>query len=278
MNRMSLERRAQVLRCLCEGNGILATVRMTGAAKNSIVKLLADVGSACLDYQDEHLNDLPCRRIQCDEIWSFCYAKAKNVPEDKQGQFGYGDVWTWTAIDADTKLIPCWTVGRRTLDDAKDFMLNLAARLRYRPQISTDGLGHYIPAIELAFAGEVDYAMIVKTFGDEGGKSQQERKYSPGEVSAVQKVRIHGNPVKADVSTSYVERQNLTMRMSMRRYTRLTNGHSKKVENHMHMTSLHFMFYNFARPHASLKGKTPAMAAGVSDHVWSMEEIAALSN
>jgi len=275
MNRLSNEKRARVLLSLCEGMSIRATVRMTGAAKNTIVKLLADVGDACLDYQDQAMHDLPCRLIQCDEIWSFCYAKAKNVPKAKRGQFGYGDVWTWVALDAETKLVPCWFVGRRDPDTAHEFMLGLASRLRNRVQLTTDGHAAYLAAVDEAFGGDIDYAMLVKMFGPGEGKTIAERKYSPGECNGTRKYRVQGRPDPRRVSTSFVERQNLTMRMCMRRFTRLTNAFSKKVENHMHALSLYYMFYNFVRVHKTL-GTTPALAAGVADHVWTLEEVAAM--
>ena len=274
MNRLNIKQRAQVLGALVEGNSIRATVRLTGIAKNTVVKLLADVGSACLDYQDKALRNLTCERIQCDEIWSFCYAKDKNVPKDKQGQFGYGDVWTWTAICADTKLVPCWLVGRRNTEAAKEFMLNLAGRLSHRVQLTTDGHKAYLEAVRDAFGRHIDYAMLVKMYGPE---SEGQKRYSPPNFISATGKRIHGKPDKAHISTSYAERQNLTMRMSMRRFTRLTNAFSKKVENLQHAVSLHFMYYNFGRIHKSLR-VTPAMEAGIADHVWTLEEIVALAN
>jgi IS1 family transposase len=273
MNKLTIQQRAQVLRALVEGNSIRATVRMTGAAKNTVAKLLADVGSACLDYQDKALRNLSCKRVQCDEIWSFCYAKDKNVPKDKQGQFGYGDVWTWTAICADTKLVPCWLVGRRNAGAAKDFMLNLAGRLSSRIQLTTDGHKAYLEAVRGAFGLDVDYAMLVKLYGPE---PVGQKRYSPAPFAGASCRTVVGKPDKEHISTSFAERQNLTMRMSMRRFTRLTNAFSKKVENLEHAVSLHFMYYNFGRVHKSLDKKTPAMAAGVTDHVWTLEEIAGL--
>ncbi len=274
MNKMSTKRRAQVLRALVEGNSIRGTVRITGAAKNTVAKLLADVGAACLDYQDKTLTGLTCERIQCDEIWSFCYSKDKNVPADKKDQFGYGDVWTWTSICADTKLVPCWILGRRDAETANEFMQNLAGRLSNRVQLTTDGHRHYLEAVKGAFGSEIDYAMLIKIYG---AAPEGQRRYSPALCTGAKKGRITGNPDVNHVSTSYVERQNLTMRMSMRRFTRLTNAFSKKVENLSHAVSLHFMYYNFVRVHKSLK-TTPAMAAGVADHVWTLEEVAELTD
>lgn len=272
MNTLPLAKRAQILGLLVEGNSINATCRIMGAAKATVLKLLADVGQACAEYQDKALRNLPCKRVQCDEIWSFVGAKQKNVPEDKIG-FGVGDVWTWTAICADTKLIASWMVGSRDGEAARAFIADLATRLANRIQLTTDGHKVYLDAVEDAFAWEVDYAMLVKQYGD--GSASPERKYSPSNYIGSKKIKITGNPAKAHVSTSYVERQNLTMRMSMRRFTRLTNGFSKKIENHAHAVALHFMYYNFGRIHKTLR-VTPAMQAGIADHVWGLEEIAAL--
>lgn len=272
MNKLPLAKRAQILALLVEGNSLRATARLCDCSLNTVTKLLVDVGAACAEFQDKALRNLPCKRVQCDEIWSFVGAKQKNVPEDKLG-FGMGDVWTWTAICADTKLIASWMVGSRDGEAARAFIADLATRLANRIQLTTDGHKVYLDAVEDAFAWEVDYAMLVKQYGE--GPASPERKYSPSNYVGAKKIRITGNPVKAHVSTSYVERQNLTMRMSMRRFTRLTNGFSKKVENHMHAVALHFMFYNFGRIHKTLR-VTPAMQAGIADHVWSLEEIAAL--
>ena len=252
---------------------------MTGAAKNTIAKLLVELGEVCAAYQDTALQGLPSTRIQADEIWSFVYAKAKNVPEGKRDEFGYGDVWTWTALDADSKLIVSWLVGERSLDDARAFMADVASRLTYRPQITTDANVSYREAIEAAFGSDVDYAQVLKQYGSMGSQdgSPTARRYSPNVVTSIDKRVVMGDPDPDHISTSHVERSNLTMRMGMRRYTRLTNAFSKKVENLTAAVSLHFMHYNFARPHQSLgRNVTPAMAAGVSDHVWTCEEIAAL--
>lgn len=274
MNRLTTEKRAQIIGCLVEGNSIRATVRMTGAAKNTITKLLADLGEACTEFQDGALVDLPCKVVEADEIWAYCYAKNKNVPEQFKGTPGYGDVWTFTAICADTKLVPSWLVGERTGDDAYVFLRDLASRMANRIQLSTDGHKMYEGTVGPAFKQQVDWAQIHKTYA-----AEETAKYSPAVCVGTKRMPRKGDPDPDRISTSYVERQNLTMRMGMRRFTRLTNGFSRKVENLAHAVSLHFMHYNFARPHASLKERyprTPAMAAGVADHVWSLEEIAAL--
>ena len=276
MNKLNPERQVQIIKVLCEGNSIRSTARITGTAINTVVKLLTDVGLACLEYQDKVMRDLNLGRIQCDEIWSFVYAKQKNVPKDKQGEFGYGDVWTWTAIDAETKLVPSWLVGLRDAPCAAAFIDDLAARLANRVQLTTDGHKCYLEAVENAFGGQIDYAMLVKLYGAE---NPGEARYSSAECSGTKRQVINGKPDEALISTSYVERQNLTMRMSMRRFTRLTNGFSKKIENHISAVALYFMHYNFARPHSSLANpypRTPAMAAGIADHVWGVDEIIGL--
>jgi len=276
MNRLSTEKRAQIIGALVEGNSIRATVRMTGAAKNTITKLLIDLGEACAEYQDRTLRDLPCKVVEADEIWAFCYAKQKNVPEQFKGTPGYGDVWTYTAICADTKLVPSWLVGERTSDDAEVFLTDLASRMAGRIQLSTDGHRIYEATVGPSFRQDVDWAQIQKIYANEAG---QKGKYSPAVCTGTKRRVLKGDPDPDRISTSYVERQNLTMRMGMRRFTRLTNGFSRKVENLAHAVSLHFMHYNFARPNSALKNpypRTPAMAAGVADHVWSLEEIAAL--
>jgi IS1 family transposase len=272
MNRLSQEERVRIIAALVEGNSIRATVRMTGVAKNTVVKLLEEIGRACAEYQDKALRNLTCKRIQCDEIWNFVYAKDKNIPADKQGQFGIGSVWTWAAIDADSKLIASWVVGNRDAGTAFSFMHDLAGRLANRVQLTTDGHRVYLNAVESAFGSEIDYAMLVKMYGSDG---EANTRYSPAEYIATEVVRIGGNPNPKHISTSFVERQNLTMRMGMRRFTRLTNGFSKKIENLQHAVALHFMHYNFCRVHQTLR-VTPAMEAGIANHVWSLSELVEL--
>lgn len=276
MNSLQLAKRAQILGLLVEGNSISATCRITGVAKMTVLKLLADVGAACAKYQDENLQNLKCRRIQCDEIWAFVGAKKKNVKPEHKGIFGVGDVWTWTALDADTKLMCSWMIGTRGARAAENFLADLYPRLANRVQLTTDGHKVYADAVEDTFGTDVDYAMLVKVYGeDDPSRKTSDRRYSPSEfVCATKEVKI-GDPDPAHISTSYVERSNLTLRMSCRRFTRLTNAFSKKVENHAHAIALHFMYYNFGRIHKTLR-VTPAMQAGISDHVWSLEEIAAL--
>lgn len=276
MNKLSLERQAQIIKILCEGNSIRSTARITGTAVNTVVKLLREVGAACLAYQDKVMNNLSCERLQCDEIWSFVYSKDKNVPEDKQGKFGYGDVWTFTAIDADTKLVPSWLVGERNADCAYAFIADLRDRLSNRVQLTTDGHKMYLEAVEKAFGADIDYAMLVKLYGQE---SESEKRYSPAQCIGADKRIVQGNPNIKAISTSYVERQNLTMRMSMRRFTRLTNAFSKKLENHVYALALYFVHYNFVKLHKSLANpypSTPAMASGISTHIWTIEEIVKL--
>jgi len=276
MNKLNLERKAQVIRTLCEGNSIRSTARITGTAVNTVVKLLREVGAACLEYQDKTMHNLPCKKLQCDEIWSFVYAKAKNVPERHNGEFGYGDVWTFTAIDADTKLVPAWLVGLRNEASAYEFLNDLKNRLANRVQLTTDGHAMYLEAVEHAFGADIDYGMLVKLYGQEpeGGK-----RYSPAKCISSQKHTIQGKPDSGAISTSYIERQNLTMRMSMRRFTRLTNAFSKKLENHEYALALYFMHYNFFEKDKTLTKpyfKTPAMAAGLTNHVWTIAEIVSL--
>lgn len=275
MNRLSIKERAQILHLLVEGNSLRATARISGVSRNTVDKLLRDVGAACLEYQDKHLVNLQCKRVQCDEIWSFIYSKQKNVPEGMEDKAG--DIWTWTAICADSKVVPCWHVGSRDADAANEFMADLASRLANRVQLTTDGHKPYLEAVENAFENDIDYAMLIKLYGNQDRSNTTQTRYSPHTFSGTKKVKVTGSPDKAEVSTSFVERQNLTMRINMRRFTRLTNGFSKKVENHMHAISLHYMYYNFGRVHQTLK-MTPAMKAGVSDYKWTREEIAALAD
>jgi IS1 family transposase len=272
MNQLNEAKRIQVIAALVEGNSIRATVRMTGVAKNTIVKLLAEIGTACERYQNSALRNLPCKKIQCDEIWQFCYAKQKNVPNDKQGQFGYGDVWTWVALCADTKLICTYKIGTRGASTAYAFMHDLAERLANRIQLTTDGHRVYADAVESAFGSNIDYAMLVKVYGAD---RESEAHYSPAECMSCRTIPMSGNPKAEHISTSFVERQNLTMRMQMRRFTRLTNAFSKKIANHGHAIALHFMHYNFCRVHQTLR-VTPAMEAEIADHVWSIEELVSL--
>lgn len=268
MNRLTTVQRAQVVRCLCEGNSIRSTVRIIGVAKNTVVKLLCEMGCACADYHHKHVRNLVVRRLQCDEIWSFVGAKMKNVtPEQKQD--GWGDVWTWTAIDADTKLCVTYFVGDRGKHSAFAFMEDCASRINGRVQITTDMHKPYLTAVENAFGGDADYAQLQKIYG---APEANEARYSPATCIGCEMKTVSGVPDPKHVSTSYVERQNLNMRMGMRRFTRLTNGFSKKVENHGHAVALYFAFYNFCRVHQTLR-VTPAMEAGLTDHVWSIEEL-----
>lgn len=272
MNRLSTDDRCRILSCLVEGNSIRATVRITGIAKKTVARFAVELGEACEQFADKVFINLPCQRIQCDEIWSFCYAKEKNVPAQFKGQNGYGDVWTWVAIDPETKLIPCWYIGDRTAASAYRFMHNLQPRLANRVQLTTDGLRAYLIAVRAAFnAVPIDYAMLVKIYGETLG----EGKYSPGIVVGAKREIVSGQPDLSLVSTSHAERQNLTMRMQMRRFTRLTNAFSKKLENHRLAIAVHFIHYNFARIHQTIR-VTPAMEAGIADHVWTPAEIVSL--
>ncbi len=271
MNKLDRKKQAQIIAALAEGNSINSTVRMTGVSKVTILRLLEALGPVCADYQDRTFRNLKCKRIQCDEIWAFCYAKEKNVPAEKKDQFGIGDVWTWVAIDADTKLVPSFLVGNRDGRSAKIFIDDLAGRLAHRVQLTTDGLKAYLEAVEGSFGADVDFAQLIKLYG----ASQEEVRYSPAECIGCETKRVSGNPDAKHISTSYVERQNLSMRMGMRRFTRLTNGFSKKIENHIYAVALFYMHYNFCRIHKTLRC-TPAMEAGITNHVWSVEEIAAL--
>lgn len=273
MNKLSSADRARILHLLCEGSSIRAITRVTGASKNTVIKLLIDAGKACSAYHDEHVRGVAAERVQVDEIWSFTYAKQKNVATAKAAPEEAGDTWTWTAIDADSKLIVSWLVGGRDSEYALAFMDDLASRLANRVQLTSDGHKAYLEAVEGAFGGDVDYAMLVKLYGT--APESARGRYSPAECIGARKERIEGSPDPKHVSTSYAERQNLTMRMHMRRFTRLTNAFSKKVENHAYAVALHMMYYNFVRVHSKLR-VSPAMAAGVSDRLWEIGDIVAL--
>jgi IS1 family transposase len=272
MNRLNIATQAKVISCLVEGCSVRATVRMTGVALNTIAKLLADIGRACDDYHDAKVRNLKVRRLQCDEIWSFIGAKAKNTRIEKKAKFGWGDIWTWVGIDADTKLVVSYMVGNRDGGWAEDLMSDCASRIRNRVQITTDGFKVYLQAVENAFGADIDYAMLQKIYG---AVNDGEARYSPAKCIGCDMKVVSGDPDPKHVSTSFVERQNLTMRMHMRRFTRLTNAFSKKLSNHRHSVALHYMFYNYCRVHQTLK-VTPAMEAGLDDHIWSLEELCAL--
>jgi IS1 family transposase len=272
MNKLTSERRAQILGMMVEGNSIRAIVRMTGASKNTVVKLLEDAGEAFSEYQDRVLRNLPCRRLQLDEIWAFCYAKQRNVMTAKAAPEEAGDIWTWVAIDAETKLVPSWRVGDRDGETAIEFVCDLSKRLANRVQVTSDGHRAYLEAVEAAFGADVDYAQLIKLYGD---APAPKGRYSPAQIQGAKMFCCTGKPDPKHISTSYVERQNLTMRMSMRRFTRLTNGFSKKAANHLHSVAIHFMHYNFVRIHQSLR-ITPAMAAGVTSKLWSLIDMVAV--
>jgi IS1 family transposase len=275
-NVLSDSKRAQIVASLVEGNSIRATARMAGCSKNTVTKLLLDLGFACANFQDGALRNLPCKRVEADEIWSFILKKQKRVRGDEEGWAG--DVWTYTAICADTKLCVSYLIGHRTADVAREFMEDVASRLAERIQLTTDGHSMYLEAVDMAFGGEIDYAMLQKLYGAD---PEPDKRYSPAKCIGIQQETIRGNPDPAYISTSYVERQNLTMRMSMRRFTRLTNAFSKKLENHAAAVALHFAYYNLCRPHRSLRTETnnrvtPAMAAGVAKRPWTIQELLAL--
>lgn len=271
MNKLTSTKRASIVAALVEGNSIASTCRMTGVAKMTVLKLLADVGTACSRLQDVWLRDVDAKRVQVDEIWSFVGMKAKNVPVEKRETFGYGDVWTFTAIDADSKLLISWMLGRRNETTATEFICDLASRLRGRVQLTTDGHGMYPGAVDAAFApDEIDYAALVKQYGE--APKEERRKYSPARYIGSEIHNWFGEPDKAHVSTSYVERSNLTWRMSNRRMTRLTNAFSKKLENHAHQLAINVMYYNFVRIHQTLRC-SPAMAAGVTSELWSVADM-----
>lgn len=271
MNRLNTAKRAQVIAALIEGNSINATCRMLGVGKHTVLRLLEDAGCACAAYHEANVRNLRVKRAQCDEVWSFIYAKQKNVKAEQEAE-GAGDCWTWTAIDADTKLIISYMLGDRGAATARDFMEDLAGRIANRIQLTTDGHRVYADAVEQAFGSEVDYAMLVKIYG---ASNDGESRYSPATCIGCRTGVLAGNPDPNHISTSYVERQNLSMRMGMRRFTRLTNGFSKKFENHAHQVALYFFHYNFCRIHKTLR-VTPAMEAGLTDHVWSLEELCSL--
>jgi IS1 family transposase len=272
MNKLSRERRAQILGMMVEGNSIRAIVRMTGVSKNTIVKLLEDAGEAFLFYQDRYVRGIAAQRVQCDEIWSFAGCKQKNVAKAKRKDLAYGDVWTWVAMDADTKLAISYLVGGRDSDYAMALMDDLRQRVTTRMQLTTDGHAPYLNAVEEAFGSDVDYPMLIKLYGPPPASPEAARRYSPSDCIGTRKREVAGNPDPQYISTSYVERQNLTMRMAIRRFTRLTNAFSKKVENHAHSVTIHFMHYNFVRIHQSLR-VTPAMAAGVTKTLWSLVDM-----
>jgi IS1 family transposase len=273
MNKLPLEKCTQILSMLCEGSSMRSISQVCDVSINTVSKLLVDTGKACAAFHDEKVRGVKSRRVQVDEIWSFTYAKQKNVPTAKRQDLAYGDTWTWTTLDADSKLLITWLVGGRDSDYAMGFMDDLRSRLANRVQLTSDGHKAYLEAVEGAFGGDIDYTMLVKLYGASPESSQG--RYSPAECIGARKTRIEGNPDPKHVSTSYAERQNLTMRMQMRRFTRLTNAFSKKFENHMHMVALYAVWYNFVKMHKAVR-MTPAMAAGISDKLWSMTDLAEL--
>ncbi|MGA2761717.1 MAG: IS1 family transposase [Candidatus Cybelea sp.] len=273
MNTLANDERIRVVSALVEGNSIRPTSRMTGASRNTVTKLLVDLGTACMAYHDKHVRNVRVRRLQCDEIWAYVGAKAKNVSAEKK-EIGWGDVWTWVGIDADTKLVVSYLVGGRGADWAMDFMKDAASRIQGRVQITTDGHKAYLSAVEEAFGADVDYAQLHKIYG---ASLENEARYSPATCIGCEMKEVTGNPDPKHVSTSYVERQNLTMRMHIRRFTRLTNAFSKKIDNHAYAVALHFMYCNYVRIHQTLR-VTPAMEAGLSDHAWTIEELVAMGD
>src|SRR5947209_1793670 len=272
MNKLPLAKRVMILSMLCEGSSMRSIARVADVSFNTIVKLLIDAGKACAAFHDENVRDVKAKRVQCDEIWSFTYAKQKNVARAKAAPAGAGDTWTWTALDADSKLIVSWLVGGRDGEYALAFMEDIRSRLANRVQLTTDGHRAYLLAVEETFGADVDYAQLVKIYGE--APDAFKGRYSPAECIGAEKHRIEGSPDPAHVSTSYVERQNLTMRMQMRRFTRLTNAFSKKFENHVHMVAIYTVWYNFVKQHKTLKSLSPAMAAGLSETLWSVTDLA----
>jgi IS1 family transposase len=272
MNKLSIEKRTQIISLLVEGNSLRATSRIADVSINTVTKLLVDIGTVCQKYHDEYVRNLTAKRIQCDEIWSFIYAKDKNLPDNLQGKYGLGSIWTWVAIDSDSKIVVSYLVGNRDSEFANIFMNDVASRLSNRVQLTTDGLRAYLEAVEESFGSNIDYAQLLKLYGK---PLDEEHRYSPADCIGTRTDVVMGNPNKKHISTSFVERQNLTMRMCMRRFTRLTNGFSKKIENHSHAIALHFMYYNFVRIHKTLR-VTPAMEAGLTKKLWSIEDLAKL--
>lgn len=273
MNKLPVAKRVQILSMLCEGSSMRAITRVTGVSLNTVTKLLIDAGKACAAYHDEHVHVVKATRIQCDEVWAFCYSKQKNVTSAKAAPEGAGDVWTWTALEATSKLLVSYMVGGRDSEYAMALMDDLRSRLATRVQLTTDGHRAYLNAVEEAFGDDIDYAQLIKLYGE--APEAAKGRYSPAECIGAKKERVTGNPDEAHVSTSYVERSNLSIRMHMRRFTRLTNAHSKKFENHAWAVSLHVMFYNFVRYHSTIR-MSPAMAAGVSDRLWEMSDLVAI--
>jgi len=274
VNKLPLAKRAQILSMLVEGSSMRSVSRVCDVSINTVTKLLEDAGEACVEHHDQAVRDVKATKVQCDEIWSFTYCKAKNAATAKRQDLAYGDVWTWTALEADTKLLISYMIGGRDADYALAVMDDLRQRITNRVQLTTDGHSAYLSAVEEAFGADIDYAQLVKLYGT--SPEAMRGRYSPAECIGARKQDVTGNPDPAHVSTSYVERANLTMRMAMRRFTRLTNAFSKKFANHCHMVALYATWYNFIKQHKTLKGITPAMAAGVSDKLWSMEDVVAL--
>jgi IS1 family transposase len=275
MNQLSLEKRTQIIQQLVEGSSLRATSRITGASRTTIIKLLEEVGKACIEFHDKQVRNLQSRLVQCDEIWSFVYAKEKNAPDEKKAD-GAGDVWTWVGIDSETKLVISWFVGNRDAESGSEFMHDVAGRVANRIQLTTDGHRPYLKAVDDAFGMDIDFAQLVKIYGGAEGTGPEKR-YSPAECTGAKQVRVSGHPDKKHISTSHIERQNLTMRMHMRRFTRLTNAFSKKIENHAYAIALHFVYYNFVKIHQTLR-VAPAMEAKLIDRLWDISDIVKLAD